>query len=432
MKKQKLILFSFMSCISFGTLLQAQVYEITRGNYTYPGGVSDNSTVAMYEGNNVLIWDASNGISIIGSVTNGEGLAGTPVISSDGTKVSATTTNPASNLNEISIYDINSKTWTYLGGLNTTGTGKSLSSAWGMTHDGSTIVGLADFSNTLSHAVKWDAVSGMVDLGSMVEGRYSRANAISNNKTTVVGYQDNEVGSRFGTRWVNGVQEYLFDQTGENIGEASGVSADGKTIVGANGFYPYIWNETTGYKEITHPNSGVFFRGGATAVSEDGKTVIGYFRQPPPSPPMRGEGFIWTAEKGRVNLNEYVASLGIDTKGFTFGLPLAISRDGKKIAGIGDSGGSGPVTFLIDLTEALANQEMIKQNSISIVPNPVQDILTIRGITKLENVAIFDLAGNKILESKKMSIDTSNLSKGTYIISITTKDKKINTKFIKK
>jgi hypothetical protein len=65
---------------------------------------------------------------------------------------------------------------------------------------------------------------------------------------------------------------------------------------------------------------------------------------------MSGRRFIWTSETGRVNLNDYAVGLGIATNGVTMGLPLAISQDGKKIAGVGMNASNQMVAFYLDLT----------------------------------------------------------------------------------
>jgi len=407
-----------------------QVYQVASGGLYYPGGISEGGVVALNEGPEVFIWDQVNGLQAIGGISNGYDFGGSAVISADGTRVSAGITNPANSMNEIAVYDVAAHTWTYHGGINSEGSDGALSSSWGMSADGSTVVGLGWVNSGTAHAVKWDAANGMQDMGSTVQDRSSRANAISTDKNVIVGWQDQETGFRTGVRWVNGVQEFLKNSNDEFIGEAGGVSADGKVVIGSNGIFPYVWNETTEYQEIVHPDSGPFFRGGAVGVSDDGKTVIGYFRSWPGAP-MTGEGFIWTAEGGRKNLNEYVTGLGLDTHGITFGLPLAISGDGKKIAGIGMNSDFQTTTFMIDLSSALATQNVVTEK-VSVYPNPVKDILNISGAGKVEHVEIYNLVGQKIKTAAGSSkIDVSSLSGGVYLIQITVNGQKQSIKFIK-
>lgn len=281
-------------------------------------------------------------------------------------------------------------------------------------------------------AVKWDATNGMQALQSTIATRSSRANGISGDKNTIVGWQDQLNGDRNGVKWVTGVQEFIKDTAGNFVGEASDVSSDGSTIVGTNGFYPFVWNDTAGYQQITHPNSGPFFRGAATAVSSDGQTVVGFFR-PSPGPPFRGEGFIWTPTGGRQNLNTYVTSLGLDTQGLTFGLPLAISSDGKKIVGTGvKTGTNTAVAFFIDLTAATLSTGNVQMRSVAIAPNPVKNVLNILG-QKIETAEIYNLTGQRLKTIKIVDnkADVSFLSKGIYILQVTADGQKQSLKMIK-
>ena len=108
------------------TNLQAQVY--TLGEYNTAGDVnSDGTVVAGSNLNENLMWDMDNGVTLIGGVPS-QGYGGRPAINSDGTLISASAINPDSGLAEMSIYDINTQTWTNLGGIGAS-SGSSTSSA---------------------------------------------------------------------------------------------------------------------------------------------------------------------------------------------------------------------------------------------------------------------------------------------------------------
>lgn len=405
------------------SVMDAQLTVMAVGNYTV-GGVADNGVVSMHtSAGGIFKWDAANGIQQIGALTNGYPQAGRTLVSNDGTKIASTMTNGTTNFNEIAIYNVAASTWTNLGGLVPTGWDGSVSSTWGMTPDGSKVVGLGWLSGANAHAVKWDAANGVVDLGSMFTGRSSRANAVNADGTVVVGWQDEADGTRSGARWVNGTESLITDNSGNHVGEAGDVSSDGNTIIGSAMPNPYVWNAVSGLTYITHPNSSAFFRGGATGVSADGTTVIGFFR-PFPGPPMAGEGFIWTAAGGRVNLNDFSVSLGIATNGVSMSLPLAISKDGKKIAGIGTNSSGQIVAFYLDMTQYLAASDVVKnENNISIYPNPVKDILYIKGKGKIEKAEIYNMVGQKVktLSSVESQIDVSSLSEGNYVLQLLVK-----------
>ncbi len=416
-------------------IVKAQLTVIGLGNYNV-GAVSDNGVVSLHTSAGAIYkWDASGGLVQIGSISNGYPAAGRTIVSNDGTKISSSVTNAATGFNEISTYDVATATWVTRGGLVPTGWDGSVSSTWGMTANGSTIVGLGFLTAANAHAVKWDEVHGMVDLGSIVQGRSSRANAINASGTVIVGWQDESNGTRSGAKWQDGVESFITDNNGNNVGEAGGISADGSTIIGSANPNPYVWNAVSGLTYITHPNASFSFKGGATGISGDGTKVIGYYRAFG-APPMSGEGFIWTSATGRVNLNDYAVSLGIATNGVTMGLPLAISQDGKKIAGMGVNAFNQMVAFYLDTSEYLSVNDVVKEkNSMGIYPNPVTDILYFKGAGKIEKAEIYNLVGQRVksFNTVEGQIDVSSLSKGAYILEYSVKGEKQQTyKFIKK
>ena len=65
-----------------------------------------------------------------------------------------------------------------------------------------------------------------------------------------------------------------------------------------------------------------------------------------------------------------------------------------------------------------------------IYPNPVKDKLFISSNILLEDVSIFNLIGEKVLNTNQLEIDISSLSKGIYIVTCTTSDNKILNKKI--
>ncbi|KAA2224263.1 T9SS type A sorting domain-containing protein [Chryseobacterium sediminis] len=420
--------------LKFG-IAEAQLTVIGLGNYNV-GAVSDNGVVSMHtSAGGVYKWNAAGGLVQIGSISNGYPAAGRTIVSNDGTKISSSVTNVTTGFNEISTYDVAASTWVNRGGLVPTGWDGSVSSTWGMSPNGNIIVGLGFLTAANAHAVKWDAVNGMVDLGSIVSGRSSRANAINASGTVIVGWQDESNGTRSGAKWQDGVESFITDNNGNNVGEAGGISADGNTIIGSANPNPYVWNAASGLTYITHPNASFSFKGGATGISADGTKVIGYYRAFG-APPMSGEGFIWTSATGRVNLNDYAVSLGIATNGVTMGLPLAISQDGKKIAGTGTNASGQMVAFYLDTSEFLSVNDTVKEKSnIGIYPNPVAGILYFKGTGKIEKAEIYNLVGQRVksFNTVEGQIDVSSLSKGDYILQYQVKGEKQQAyKFIKK
>jgi uncharacterized membrane protein len=345
--KQLSVLIAIL-CISVSGI--AQVTNLGAGFLA--NSASNNGEIIVGTiGNTHYIWTEASGLTPIGGVTVGT-MGGTATISDDGSKISATVTNPNNNLNEMALYNVSTSNWTYLGGIGGQSDG-SVSSAWSISGDGSTAVGLG-WIGSGAHAIKWNASDGMVDMGSTVANRSSRANDVNNDGTVIVGWQDAATGFRQGAVWIDGEQTLITNQSGTPVSEAGAVSGDGNCVVGGgNNFEAWKWNFDTGISNISHPNSSFSFRGSSTAVNQDGSVIVGFYR-PFPGPAVFGEGFIWTEATGRIELNAYVASLGMDTQGIIFALPLGISNDGTSIVGLGRLG-NAQVGFMIKLPSAAAN-----------------------------------------------------------------------------
>lgn len=409
-------------------LANSQVFNT--GNYITMTDVS-NTGVAVGNVMNEyhVMWNEGSGTVNIGQITGDEPISGTTNISSDAKFISGTMTNPASGKNEMARYNTNTSTWSYLGNLNPDSDGTS---AWGMTSDGSTVVGLGMVSGWEGHAVKWSQATGLVDLGSTVPSASSRANSISADGTVVVGWQDDDFGGRFAVYWKNNLQTIIKNNDQNVAGEAEAVTPDGSTIVGISEDEEgaFVWNVADGYTSIKHPDP--MYIAGASGVSDDGKTVIGYFR-PWGSPAAAGEGFIWTKETGSINLNQYVASLGFDDLGITFALPLGISPDGKYIVGLGLSGNdlSG---FVIKLPSSLATAGAQNKSKVGIYPNPVKNVVTITNADKITNIEVYNAVGQKVISSNVLQnnqLNLSKLSKGAYFLKIENAGKIEMIKFIK-
>ncbi|MBT2622251.1 MULTISPECIES: T9SS-dependent choice-of-anchor J family protein [Chryseobacterium] len=90
--------------------------------------------------------------------------------------------------------------------------------------------------------------------------------------------------------------------------------------------------------------------------------------------------------------------------------------------------------FKVTTTGTLGTSETSKASSnISVYPNPVSDILTVKSKEKINNIEVFDISGRKVnatLNNDK--VDVRALNSGSYIINIETKEGKTTEKFIKK
>ncbi|MCE3077210.1 T9SS type A sorting domain-containing protein [Chryseobacterium gwangjuense] len=77
----------------------------------------------------------------------------------------------------------------------------------------------------------------------------------------------------------------------------------------------------------------------------------------------------------------------------------------------------------------LSTDENILKNNISMYPNPAKDFVTIDHLPNETTISILDLSGRKIFSKKytepKVSIHTSQLTNGTYIIQVDDQEKTI-------
>ena len=71
------------------------------------------------------------------------------------------------------------------------------------------------------------------------------------------------------------------------------------------------------------------------------------------------------------------------------------------------------------------------KESLTLYPNPAQDVVTIQNTSGSVNVEVFDVIGNFILKSKDKKIDISNLPNGIYIFNVTSNNSDEILKLIK-
>jgi probable HAF family extracellular repeat protein len=169
------------------------------------------------------------------------------------------------------------------------------SEAFGVSGDGSTIVGRSD-STLGSEAFVWTEGSGIVGLGDLAGGAFnSGAIAASQDGSVIVGYATSESGNE-NFRWTDttnmvGLGTAPFTFTG-------GVSNDGSVVVGtfadSLSFEAFRWLQPTERVGLeTLPGNSQSF---GEAVSGDGSIVVG-----------RGgsEAFRWTQASGMMGLGDF-------------------------------------------------------------------------------------------------------------------------------
>ena len=95
------------------------------------------------------------------------------------------------------------------------------------------------------------------------------------------------------------------------------------------------------------------------------------------------------------------------------------------------------VLILKGLGEMSDSLNMISQSSLFVYPNPVNDVLNLRCVGEIFRIDIFDMLGNHqiALTSNTSNVNVSQLSKGSYLIYVKSKNEnsivEYKTKFLK-
>ncbi len=133
--------------------------------------------------------------------------------------------------------------------------GSYFSQAFGVSADGTVVVGVSDSANGLE-AFRWTQAGGMVGLGDLAGGSFiSVANGVSADGTVVVGFSRNSTNEE-AFRWVansngtGGVMSGLGRLGVVGNSYANGVSADGNVVVG----HSYNGNSDEAFRWVANSN----------------------------------------------------------------------------------------------------------------------------------------------------------------------------------
>ncbi len=218
--------------------------------------------------------------------------------------------------------------WTASSGLQDLGTlGGDESRAYGVSADGSVVVGWAENASGYRRAFRWTASSGLQDLGTL-GGDRSEAYGVSADGSVVVGWAENASGYRRAFRWTasSGLQD--LGTLGGDESRAYGVSADGSVVVGGAANVSgqeraFRWTASSGLQDLG--TLGDAFNSWARGVSADGSVVVGQAANASGD----GRAIRWTAEGGLQDLGTLPGS-GVS-------IAYGVSADGSVVVG-GSSG----------------------------------------------------------------------------------------------
>lgn len=314
------------------------------------GSVAAGNLIGPYE---TFRWTEATGEVLLGEATSpvlGTG-AGSPDISYDGTRISATI------LTEDALWATQG-VWTEGEGwtrcippMAPDGRTLDLSygSAWGLSGDGSTVTGFywstAGTPGTYGGArpCYWTSATGVVGLPRDT-GRSGRVNAANYDGSIFCGWEENGFGHWQPTVWRGGVKMRLSEN--DAFVGAEQLTNDGDTVVGyalnnvTLNREPTIWTwngasydqQLLGVLPGTPAINGF---GIANGVTDDASMVVGvnYYTFSPGGP---ADGFFWTADDGLVKADTFVADLGLDIADEIHITRIEnISADGSTVAATG-------------------------------------------------------------------------------------------------
>ncbi len=278
-------------------------------------------------------------ITALGDLPGGAYASAAWGISSDGTAVVG---------NALSGLGHEAFRWTQAGGMVGLGDlpgGPFWSSAWGTSSNGTVVVGVSSGASDYE-AFRWTQAEGMVGLGNLLlgGGSYSRAFDISSDGSVIVGAGTSTSGHE-AFRWTeSGGAIGLGDLPGGDfMSDALATSSDGSVVVGrsesAAGTEAFRWTEADGMVGL-----GVLpvtSDEGAWGTSSDGSVIVG----------MGTEAFIWDPTYGMRDLKDVLINdYDLDLAGWTLRGAPDISDDGRFITGYGTNPDGLTEAWLADLS----------------------------------------------------------------------------------
>lgn len=289
--------------------------------------------------------------------------------------------------------------------------GSSIGAGYALSSDASIAVGLAWVANCRAEAFK--SIGGVtVGLGH-ADGASSRATDISNDGTTIVGFDESPTyGYRRPALWngaVSGPQHFAGEET---VGEALAVSSDGSKVCGQANGTAFYYTQGGGLVDL-----GAFpdepWGSTAAGVADDG-TVVGWSGDPFFSLP---KAFIWTAASGLQPLASYLTAMSVDVAGCYLYTATSISADGTAIAGTAiDASGFWFVPYVVHLPAG--DNPLVSgvageggKASFTILPNPFQGSTRISLAAATDGPArasVYDLSGRLVrvlLDGESMGVE---------------------------
>jgi probable HAF family extracellular repeat protein len=210
------------------------------------------------------------------------------------------------------------------------------SNAWGVSADGSVIVGDSGTSDGALRAVRW--VNGTLQ-PLPVAATSSTARWSSGDGTVAIGLATTPIGTVL-VRWdAAGAATTAIPPRGASVATIAAINPTGTAAVGSLSFQgnraPFLWTLADGFTVL--PEAGreqAYDTSEALDVSDDGAIVVGALQASMVTngdPPMRG--FLWTRATGMIFIEDLLTGAGFANQGIY--RVSTISGDGKRILATG-------------------------------------------------------------------------------------------------
>ncbi|MCA9259734.1 MAG: hypothetical protein KDA61_11065, partial [Planctomycetales bacterium] len=238
--------------------------------------------------------------------------------------------------------------------------GVTQAATWGVSGDGTTVVGHQSSGEENSQAFRWSAAEGVTAL---------TANGVPVQGFATSASYDGSVVSGYG-RFAGVTQPYRWTETtgavplgslrtdGSAGGRAYAVSPDGAFVVGgaetdSGATQAFLWTELGGMIDLSLGASISVADSNAQDVSADGRIVVGDTNC---CGLANWGGFVWTAETGMLDFQAVLTEqlgLGQELEGWTLRTVEGVSDDGRVFVGYGRNANGGPNGWIVRLDEPL-------------------------------------------------------------------------------
>lgn len=351
---------------------------------TFPYDISENGEYVAISGfgsGGGYLWSKTNGLTPVGGEE-----PYVQAVSEDGV-IGGTARNPEYNVSGSNVFMAGywhpqTGEWTFLPINPAAGQPifADYTSCWGMTADGSTIVGMQYFPGYQYRAFKWTEAGGYDMIGD-VEPAGNRPNGISNDGSVVFGWANLPAASRSPVIWAGDD----FIKIAENeYGEANAASSTGEYVVGTAGAEGFIWTAQEGATFFQNTLNGDNMS--PLAVSDAGN-IFGYTVDWPPFPDYRS-AFVRMLSGEMMTFNDYAQSRGmVDAMDWTFYSINAVTPDENKFIGSAITPDGKNVSIMIDFSAEIPN--------IVIAPDHMTEAL-VPGATSNQELIIYN-TGNGAL-----------------------------------